>query len=538
MMEFKTVNMDTLSKPEIVKLNASFARKLTFSRKKNIEKANAIRHYITDKGIKMPYKKAKKTEYFDELLDRETGEYQGDYEILLKTYFDISKSNGAIYAKFKNSGKESQQMMGCWHSLNKIDSIWNFRKANLIKKVWKKVLLDDKLHEKYDICHLTLTVPHKDGIWQGKRFYARELLAAFNIIRKDKELKEMIFGGEYGVEHTYSEKNGFHIHLHAMVFQHKHYSINKVREKISELWTKKTKGTIKRYEGLYVHMKDDSGRWIIETVPQKITGFDEITKQYTIREAYDIRKKFYLGNYYAWYRKLDDEQKVNAFCSGILECIKYHFKDDVFLNQDGSYNVDYMMEALNNSKGLRMYSKFGGFLGDKRLNYFKKNEAQKEEITEYRMSQAEFNEICTGMFSCGENEQIEITTISNDLLVRVKTITDIEENEKENEYDELKPDIDNAVKYLVNPFTMDIAKEGDYGRYISFIEKMTYTINPFKKETFQHVQDKRHYFRIRDSLKMKEVMKLLYKNQMRDLLEYRDYEKYLIYIKNKQYSSN
>lgn len=65
-------------------------------------------------------------------------------------------------------------------------------------------------YRKYDLMHLTLTVPHTvDNGWKYKKIYFDEIKTAFNFMRKTDEWNSLVYGGEYGVETTRT-KNGFH----------------------------------------------------------------------------------------------------------------------------------------------------------------------------------------------------------------------------------------------------------------------------------------------------------------------------------------
>ena len=47
---------------------------------------------------------------------------------------------------------------------------------------------------KYDLMHLTLTVPHNSDGWRGKKFYFKEIIQAFNQMRKTEEWNALVFG--------------------------------------------------------------------------------------------------------------------------------------------------------------------------------------------------------------------------------------------------------------------------------------------------------------------------------------------------------
>jgi hypothetical protein len=52
-----------------------------------------------------------------------------------------------------------------------------------------------------------------------------------------------------------------------------------------------------------------------------------------------------------------------------MECIKYHFKPGCLEKEDSEYDIELIRLILNNTKGLRMYSRFGAFYNEEALNF-------------------------------------------------------------------------------------------------------------------------------------------------------------------------
>jgi hypothetical protein len=265
------------------------------------------------------------------------------------------------------TGLKKQMIVTCWFSHHKLDHIWNMRKSQLIRKVWINHLKQNTfLFKKYTPIHLVLTVPHTNGKYKGKRFYADLIVKYFNQMRKDKEFKKYIYGGEYGIEVTKTEKNGLHIHIHSLLFQDNKYTINEVREYIKKRWNELSDSTIIHYSTLHVNRKDEKGRWIIEDIPEETYQEIDANGNETdviVKQARKRKKRFYLDRNADWFKDLPEDEQIMYYSSGILEAIKYHFKDASYKLDNGQYDIDLILEILVNTHNLRIYSKFGNFYG-------------------------------------------------------------------------------------------------------------------------------------------------------------------------------
>lgn len=539
----------TLKKPDQASINSAFARKVQYGRIKNLEMCEKIKDYVFENtGLRMMGidKKGDKG-YYDKLVSIDTGEYLQEYEALFDAYYTLRASTNVLLANFKDNGRVRPQIISVKHSRHKLDHIWNMRKSQMIRKVWRELLSKDRLHEQYTPMHMVLTVPHKDGTWMGKKFYGKELIAFFNILRKYPVFKKCVYGGEYGTETTKGE-HGLHTHIHALIFQYKHVSTNKFREELSEIWKRLTGGNL-FYKTLYVHRKEH-GAWITENIPAKVVQGDE--EEFTLEEAYDRRKKFYLDNRNPWYKSLSDEEKVEVYNRAILECIKYHFKNESFKDENGEYDIDFIKEILQESKGLRMYSKFGAFYNDKRLNYY--NPSPGEDTVEewqkidYEM-QCYYNEDGELIEPFGGMTDEEILEASIEVLNDPNRLTEEELREiwkKEGndidygqEYprfeedidfekmEELRSSVDNSLNYLTNPFTGEAAKRDEYELVIAYPEDLKFTINTTTKKCWINYGDPDNYFKLRNNIELKKVMKSLYTNKYYEILEYDDIQRFL-----------
>lgn len=505
-------------------VNNSFSKKITYKRKQNLELSGQIKEYLEiNHGITLPSSKKALKERPDHFLhDPETGESYDHYFELANAYYDLNKSNKGVYAIFNQGNQQRQQMLSCWYSRHRLDHVWNFRKSRLIRKVWSSYLKENPLHENYNPMHLVLTVPHKGGVWAGKRFYARELLQKFNHLRKHKLWKQAVYAGEYGVEVSKpkNSENGLHIHLHCLVFQYKNLSRNKVSEIIKAVWEKLTGANKIHYEGLYIFRKDDSGKWITTEEEPSVYYTDTDSKAVQIGNVKRYRKKFYLNG--KWFNDLSENEKRENYVIGILEAIKYHFKNDSLKNSDGSYNIPLIGEVAEHSKYLRMYSKFGGFYGVSALNYSrleeKEEEIQESQLREFE-TEAEFQEYIQELLKDEEkHDQTEI----------INSLDDDEVEEIPNELLEAA-DLELAEKSLVNPFTKKPAKRSEYERYLAFPEYMLHAPKHSNLKNRPFVQDSKHYFKINPALDLKSIMKYIGIGDYFRLLELEDFERLNIY---------
>lgn len=497
---------------DIVLANHKNSAKLSWKRKQAISMVSAIHEYFEDIGYPLPSssralfgKKFKKTaivrntaiqkgkgQYLDEVkrqkadhdaqaiqkaleyfTDKETGECKYDDLIeLARAFYILRYALPAQWSIFKSpEGKQEKQLVSAFHTGHRLDPIWNLKKSQLIRGIWYRFLQETKIHEMYQPMHLMLTVPHKDGTWQGKRFYAREFIKKFNQLRKMPGWKRCIYGGEYGIEVTRKGSSGLHIHMHCLVFQYRQAGMdmrNKnqrdlVNRYIRIMWRKLTGSTITWYETLYVHRKDENGKFIMEKTADGIPFLDR-AGQYEKEDEpgiYDLntelirgrKKKFYLDQREEWFQNLTAEEQLKYFCDGVMECIKYHFKTDCFKTKDGRWDVELMREVLQHSRYLRMYSKFGEFYREKRLNY---SRLEKDIPAD------------------------DMTALADE-GVNIKT--------------------DGIEGRVINPFTGEPAKKGEYINVLAVPDALTY-IKDKKGTAIAPVarSDQDKYFRVRDDV--------------------------------------
>jgi hypothetical protein len=335
---------------------------------------NAIDDYLLGFNIELPAFKSDYERLRETIYDYDTyGDgLESKLEEIVKLRYAIGNTKG-YYAMFSAGNQKVLQPMAFWYSKHRLCSVWNWRKSQIIRSKYRDFLTDatdgmgNKLINHYLPIHLVLTVPHKNGLFNGKRFYAKELIEAFTAMRKTEIWKKYIYAGEYGIEVKKNEENGLHIHIHSFLLQKPEFSIIEVESEITQLWKlyigNETTFSGIHYEGLYLHKRDENGKKNTEEklVYDKKIGL-KVLKQVPVKQYIDPKTA-----------------DINQYLSGVLECIKYHFKPDCIQIENGKYDMELIEDILNNTKNKRLYSRFGKFYNVKELNF---NNLEKEEETD------------------------------------------------------------------------------------------------------------------------------------------------------------
>lgn len=203
----------------------------------------------------------------------------------------------------------------------------------------------------YTLMALTLSVPHPDGLYRGKRFYYKELIDNFNYLRKMDFWTRSIYGGEFGVETTITKSNGFHIHIHSLLMVSAgHQNRNLLHREILLNWNRITVNT------------NSSATWTEERVREVMKGNKLLTRDDVLLmnpkgathisltnifvKDSETGKRLYIDNY---------EARVNA----VLEVISYHFKPNMYDMGDGHSDISMLIKSYMALKGKRLYNRFG-----------------------------------------------------------------------------------------------------------------------------------------------------------------------------------
>lgn len=272
-----------------------------------------------------------------------------------------------------------------------------------VKIKGEKELKSHNIRESYDFQHLTLTLPHPDGKFAGSEIYIDSLVSKFNFLRKQEYWKENVAAGEYAVEFTRG-KNGYHIHLHALLLVKKGVSSrNDLYEWLFTAWNwitrdqtkEKTELTEKRKEGIkqsfsfkkneirnkfIQNMNDSEKVWIdSEELNRHIDEKFNKWMDENVFSVLDARGATMIGleNLYFWKKNEDGKlykyhinqtTEPELIVKGVMECLKYHFSPITFQDDNGKNNIALIVDLLPVIYKLRLYSKFGAFYGVKELN--------------------------------------------------------------------------------------------------------------------------------------------------------------------------
>lgn len=214
----------------------------------------------------------------------------------------------------------------------------------------------------YDIMHLTLTVPHtRENGFNGNRYYFKELIERFNLLRKYKEISEAVYGGEFGLEATKTD-NGLNIHIHSLLFvKQATQNRNTLHREILKYWNNLTVSRYSSREGF------TPGQ--IEAI---IKGNKLLTGEYIINNLNPkgstliTLENIYVKNGREKERIKDWQDK--RMIKSVMEALSYHYEPKTFLNDDNEVNIELLAELLPHVYKQRLYSKIGCLYGEKSLN--------------------------------------------------------------------------------------------------------------------------------------------------------------------------
>lgn len=503
-----------LSNQDLVRINNRFSYKISMKAKESLNMRIQIMAFFRNQfGIELP---GKYQDFKDNAVEIMEGA-EDHFELAAAAYKIFSPIG--IYSAFNHGNEEKSQVIGYHYSRHRLDPVWNYRKSQLIRKTWREYLADTGVHREYIPCHLVLTVPHKGGEWNGKRFYARELIEKFNTLRRRSAFKKNILGGEFGVEVKKGKKikgskgsNGLHIHIHSLCFMRKDANVHDVRKGLLKAWKRvlglgKDAYCMLHYETLYYYNKDENGDWEKESVnkPVVVEKKDDSGDYYYDLEdsSKEIRKKTYI----------DENSDDEAYLRGIMECMKYHFKaDDLYVrNSKGKviknsagypiYDIVLIDEILSNSKGLRFYNKFGFCYKEERLNYNAKVERRETDLEDVVPHDLEFDDDDKGNNGGEGNENGEEPINMGD--------------------------IDSMEAHLINPFTNEKCNGKGYKLYVAVAESIKHNSpSDLFAPREPKIRGKNGMFEIDDRIGAKEAMKAMLKKEWRDLLSFEAYQEF------------
>lgn len=386
--------------------NHNKIKKIQYARLQNMRFLREVKDYFESMGFSLPYDKKKFYEKVQLMYGKCEGGEINDFAEKVTNHLELANCYYTILGANKLpiivdiKGGEIKGD-GIFFSRNRFDQIWLSHKPKLIRAVWQNAVKEAQLMDNYQALHLTLTVPHADGEWKGKKFYARELLQCFTKMRRQQWWKNSFFGGEYNMEISQQEnsKNGLHIHIHALVFVYKQVKIEGLRERLQKEWNNLSGATQIRLEDLYIYKRKNNGQIVKKDIPYAIVplengkksrlkcdyfknefvsqygeSFVNVAGQLCNFEEVKVREKFYLKD--SWNTGSSREEQETNYQSAIMEAIKYNFKMDSLKydtpEEGKTFKVELIAEILRYSKYFRFHGKFGEFYGKGSVaKYFK-----------------------------------------------------------------------------------------------------------------------------------------------------------------------
>lgn len=299
------------------------------------------------------------------------------------------------------------------------------RKAAKDGVVMEPEYLEKKFFKECDFMHLVLTVPHPNGIWKGQDFYAKDLISAFNAMRREKFFKDYVFGGEFSLEVTRKHDSGFHIHIHAMLIVNRGLrNRNILNAEILKAWNKHTvdpdsptkefsveqqkamfnslyegaKCTYYRKQGASYIPKDENipaelQQRFSRQAGEELAAMDPQGATFTHLENLFITSPFKPkgedgtnGKRWIWDEGLklwkhyinqpvnlnslsqeEQEDHINDMMAGVMECLKYHFDLKSIKDENGEWDCALLDDLIPKIKGVRTYQAFGNLYGVKEL---------------------------------------------------------------------------------------------------------------------------------------------------------------------------
>lgn len=248
-----------------------------------------------------------------------------------------------------------------------------FTETKVDKKTGEVLFHKDYTKDDFDFIHLTLTVPHTENGFQGKEWYATELMNLYNKMRKCDWWKYFVWGGEFGIEVTKNE-SGLHIHIHSLLIVHKEQqNRNNLHREILLKWNELTVDLNSK------RTFTDSDKEAIKKGNKTITDIDVnsldpkgatfigLESLYVLKDKKISASDKWIADKGKWKHYVNSTEE-NELMAGVLECLKYHFEPVAFDKDNGVYNFELLRQILPNVFRKPLYRKFGNLHGLKELN--------------------------------------------------------------------------------------------------------------------------------------------------------------------------
>lgn len=470
--------------------------------------------------------------------------FEGTYYERLYNFYYRMGLNESIYAEFDNTlGLKTTQILSTKYSMHNLCPVWSFRRSQIIRKRYRTYFSDNpQVLTDYHPCHLVLTLRHNnEGFFLndkfiGKRFFARELIEQFKQFRDNnrKTWKHYVYGGCYNIEVKKSKNdNGIHVHMHCLILQNKSITVNEVREWIKSTWERQTGASKVHYETLYYYNHEN--KQTIDDTNSIYEQFDEETGTYEyICDTLEVPAKEYFNA--SW----TPDQTSRA----ILEALKYNFKPDALMHENGDFDIDFLAEVLNNSKGLRFHSKFNAFYTVKELNFSAlgshEDEPELKDSNDIIMSEyvtraadeydLDVEEISEETFIYPGIDYMKATELgySASYETFINRLPEVLEFVKQKKARSLLDfiDVDSQYNNMVNPFTLESAGYEDFKLMLGF----PHTIRHRQRSHYggnEPYHNPHNYYQVAQATtSVKELTKSLMMGHFNKILIYEDHDRF------------
>ena len=400
---------------EQIKRNQNFEYLLAKKKKKNLSLAYDIRKHIEENtGYEIPFDRQERKLLIKFLEDNDQKE---DAELIrLENYLKIGRSLGATF--LTPGGDLTTYTISHTYNKNRICYIWNYVKERKVRRIYFNFIEQNfEQIKKFVPVHLVLTVPRDEkGEYKGEKFYGHLLLQDFNRLRTLPFFDIYAYGGEYGVETKKGKTTpGLHTHLHSFTLLYQNPNFDKIRKnaratakeinKLLKFYYQEFPGKMYGIEQIYPTKKDQAlnqlkkvaqrigaGPKIFEKVLryfwEEKTGGQQVHAERLFtkkrNEQGEISFTYKVGPNGKLIKELQKEyinknSTPEKYTEAILECIKYHFKPDVFQDENGDFDIPLIGKILAETKRKRLYSRFGAFYKIKELSISFKEEPEEEQ---------------------------------------------------------------------------------------------------------------------------------------------------------------
>lgn len=549
-----------------VQFNNKYCAKISSKATQSFNIRRAIANHLSQ-GVADPHT----GEFIQEdLQDLDRGEAKGIFtgtyfENLYQYYYRLGL-NDSLYAEFDNGlGLKTTQIIATKYSMHNLCPVWGYRKSQVIRKRYKEYFTaHPDLLTNYHPCHMVLTLRHNaQGYYLGdnfipQRFFARDLIEQFKQFRDNhrKVWKEFVYGGCYNIEVKRSKKdvngndNGIHIHMHCLVLQNKSHTVNQVRDWIKTNWELQTGASKIHYETLYYYDPEQK-RTIddfstIEEVYDEELGTYEYLPVGTTKIINPLSETYEYGfptieapakQYY------DDSWTIDQTTRAILEALKYNFKADALVDENGEYDIPFIAEVLNHSKRLRFTSRFNAFYRVPELNFteLSADEAPQLEDTndhllanyittkadEYDMSPDELS-MESFYYPHLDHRAAQGLGYSQDyetFIQRLPEIIDIVKNQRAKSILDLT-DIEKHYGSLINPFTHEEASYEDFNIVLGFPHTVRHHPRTHHQPNAPRHNPANYYQVAQEASSIKELTRVLMMSHYDRILAYEDLDRF------------